>query len=66
MFSDGFPDQFGGKKGKKFKYKPFKELLLKIQPKPPNEQKEILADTINEWRGDLEQVDDICMIGMRI
>ena len=65
-FTDGFCDQFGGPKGKKFKYKPFKELLLSIQEKTMPEQREILSNTIDEWKGSLEQVDDICVFGVRI
>ena len=66
IFSDGYPDQFGGDKGKKFKYKQFKQLLLDIQNKSMEEQKSILAQTIEDWQGDLEQVDDILVIGIRI
>lgn len=65
-FSDGYADQFGGPKGKKFMYKPFKNLLLSIQDKNMNDQKEILEQRFNEWKGDLEQVDDVCVIGVRI
>lgn len=66
VFSDGFPDQFGGPKGKKFKYKPFKELLLSISDKPMKEQKEILDRTLEDWKGDLEQIDDILVIGVTV
>jgi serine phosphatase RsbU (regulator of sigma subunit)/HAMP domain-containing protein len=66
VFSDGFPDQFGGPKGKKFKYRPFKELLISISDKPMQEQKEILDRTIEEWKGDLEQIDDILVIGVTV
>lgn len=66
IFTDGFADQFGGDKGKKFKYRPFKNLLLEIQEKPMSQQKEILNATIEDWRGELEQVDDICVFGVRI
>lgn len=47
-------------------YKPFKNLLLSIQDKNMNDQKEILEQRFNEWKGDLEQVDDVCVIGVRI
>ncbi len=65
IFSDGFADQFGGPKGKKFKYKQFKQLLMDIQEKTMKEQEDILAQTLEEWKGDLEQLDDICIIGVR-
>lgn len=73
LFSDGFPDQFGGPKGKKFMYKRFKELLLEVHDRPMAEQKKVLDDTIREWMsapgpdGTLyEQIDDILVIGIRI
>jgi sigma-B regulation protein RsbU (phosphoserine phosphatase) len=65
LFSDGFADQFGGPLGKKFKYRPFKELLLKIHHKPLHEQKEILSSELEKWMGNLEQVDDILILGLR-
>ena len=65
IFSDGYPDQFGGKKDKKFMMKNFKKLLLSIQDKTMNEQKEILETTMAEWKGDTEQVDDILVMGVR-
>jgi serine phosphatase RsbU (regulator of sigma subunit) len=66
IFSDGFVDQFGGEKGHKFKSKQFKELLLSIQKNPMLEQEMILDQTIDEWRGNFEQVDDIIIVGIRI
>ena len=63
MFSDGFADQFGGESGKKYRTKPMKELLLSIQEKNMEEQKEILDQTIENWRGKIEQVDDILIVG---
>ncbi|MFO0358609.1 MAG: SpoIIE family protein phosphatase [Sphingobacteriaceae bacterium] len=66
LFSDGYADQFGGPKGKKFKYKTLGETILKQQTKPMNEQRQLLLDTFNDWKGDLEQVDDVCIIGIRI
>ncbi|MBL4654049.1 MAG: SpoIIE family protein phosphatase [Flavobacteriales bacterium] len=66
IFSDGYPDQFGGPKGKKFKYKQFRELLLSIQDKEMGVQKVILDETIESWRGQIEQLDDILIIGVRI
>lgn len=66
FFSDGFPDQFGGEKGKKFKYKPFKHLLLDNYTKPMEDQHHLLDETFENWRGNLEQVDDVCVIGVKI
>ena len=66
LFSDGFPDQFGGPKGKKFKHKPFKKLLLQNTHLSMNEQHKLLSETLNTWKGDLEQVDDIVLMGIKI
>ena len=66
IFSDGFADQFGGPEMKKFKYKPFKELLQSICHKPMEEQKKLLGDAFDNWRGDYPQVDDVLVIGIRI
>jgi serine phosphatase RsbU (regulator of sigma subunit)/tetratricopeptide (TPR) repeat protein len=66
MFTDGYPDQFGGPQGKKFKYKPLEEMLAKIAPLPIDVQREALMKTHEGWKGDLEQVDDICVAGIRI
>ena len=65
LFSDGYADQFGGIARKKFKSAPMKELFLKIQNKKMEEQKSILDNTIETWRGDIEQIDDILIIGRR-
>ncbi len=64
--SDGYADQFGGPRGKKFMTKNYKKLLVDINNNTMEEQKEILVDRIGSWQGDLEQVDDIIVIGMRI
>ena len=56
LFSDGYADQFGGEKGKKFKYSRFRELLLSIHDKPMEEQKTILDKTFEDWKGNLEQL----------
>lgn len=66
MFSDGYIDQFGGHKQKKFMTKNFKELLLRINRKPMKEQGKILDQTLLEWMGDVEQIDDILVMGLRI
>lgn len=65
LFSDGYADQFGGEKEKKFKTAPLKRLLISIQDKSMEEQKEILDRTIEEWRGNIDQIDDILFIGRR-
>ncbi|MCK4661318.1 MAG: tetratricopeptide repeat protein [Bacteroidales bacterium] len=67
IFSDGYADQFGGKDGRKFMFKPFRELLVKIHEKPMNEQKDILEKNIKEWMGDeYSQIDDILLIGFKL
>jgi serine phosphatase RsbU (regulator of sigma subunit) len=65
-FSDGFADQFGGSEGKKFKSKPFKNLLISICTLPMSEQKTIINSTFDDWKGELEQIDDVCVIGIRV
>ena len=66
MFTDGFVDQFGGEKGKKFMSKRFQELLLSIQDKTMAEQKVLLDTVIEQWKRNVEQVDDILVVGVRI
>lgn len=66
MFSDGFADQFGGPKGKKFKYKPFKNLLIENHKLPAEEQKVMLDKTITEWMTGYEQIDDILVMGIMV
>jgi serine phosphatase RsbU (regulator of sigma subunit) len=66
VFTDGYPDQFGGENGKKFKYKQLEELLMNIHTKGMNEQKTILEKVHTDWKGNLEQVDDICILGIKI
>jgi serine phosphatase RsbU (regulator of sigma subunit) len=66
VFTDGYADQFGGVKGKKFKYKPFKNLLLDNFEEPMEAQHEIMDVAFESWRGVHEQVDDVCIIGVRI
>jgi len=65
IFSDGYADQFGGPKAKKFMVNQFRTLLMRIHKLPLDEQKSILNQTIEAWRGGLEQVDDILVIGFR-
>jgi serine phosphatase RsbU (regulator of sigma subunit) len=66
LFSDGYYDQFGGPNGKKFKYKRLIEQISGIASKPLKEQEIILSSTLENWRGNLEQLDDICVVGVRI
>lgn len=66
LLTDGYADQFGGDKGKKFKYKHLKDVLQVNTHKTMEEQKQILSETINTWKGNLEQVDDILIVGIRV
>jgi tetratricopeptide (TPR) repeat protein len=66
LFSDGFADQFGGPKGKKLKYRPFQQMLLDFQDKTMQEQKAVLDTAFVQWAGELEQVDDVIVFGVRI
>lgn len=66
LLTDGYADQFGGPKGKKFKYKQLKELLVKNTDKSMKEQCDILHSAFENWKGNLEQVDDVCVIGVRV
>lgn len=64
--TDGFADQFGGPKGKKFRNKQLELLLLEHHNKPFNEQRELYLNELRAWQGDLEQVDDVLLMGIRI
>jgi serine phosphatase RsbU (regulator of sigma subunit)/ligand-binding sensor domain-containing protein len=66
MFSDGFMDQFGGKHGRKFLSRNFKELLKEISYIPLEMQKKVLSETLDIWKGQHEQIDDILIVGIRI
>jgi transcriptional regulator with GAF, ATPase, and Fis domain len=66
LVTDGYADQFGGDKGKKFKFKNLKDLILSVSDKPMFEQKLIIDETFESWKGGLEQVDDVCLIGVKI
>ncbi len=66
IFSDGFQDQFGGPKGRKFMKKNFHHLLLSIHQKSMDEQKKILEEKYDEWKGKNRQVDDVLVIGFRV
>jgi serine phosphatase RsbU (regulator of sigma subunit)/sugar lactone lactonase YvrE len=69
LYSDGYADQFGGEAGKpggkKFKYSRLKTLIQEIATKEVEEQHTILNETLSKWRGDIEQIDDVCIIGFR-
>ena len=66
VFSDGYADQFGGSRGKKFMHCKFKKLLLSMHEKEMAEQQQILDDTLKEWMKGYEQIDDICVMGVRV
>lgn len=66
LFSDGYADQFGGLKGKKFMYKQFKETLLTISHEPMETQKTLLDQKIEAWRGSHDQIDDILVMGVEV
>jgi serine phosphatase RsbU (regulator of sigma subunit) len=66
LFTDGFADQFGGPKGKKYKYLPFKRFLISMQNKGLQDQMTGLSDEFYRWKGDIEQIDDVCVIGIRV
>jgi serine phosphatase RsbU (regulator of sigma subunit)/tetratricopeptide (TPR) repeat protein len=65
-FTDGYSDQFGGEKGKKFKYKSLQKLLLTIHSLSMADQRTALDEAIEKWKGDYEQIDDILVIGVKI
>jgi serine phosphatase RsbU (regulator of sigma subunit) len=66
LFTDGYADQFGGPKGKKFKYRQLSDLLLSTSAKEMKNQKQVLETAFENWKGQLEQVDDVCIIGIKI
>lgn len=66
LSSDGYPDQFGGEKGKKYLYKRFKQFFLSIHEKEMEEQRTDLIKEFDAWKGNEEQVDDVCVIGVRV
>lgn len=66
LFSDGYADQFGGEKGKKFRYKQFEELLINSSDKSLFEIRNIMDTEFEKWKGKHEQVDDVCVVGIKI
>ena len=66
LTTDGYPDQFGGDNGKKLKPKQLKRILVDIQSLKMSEQKEVLNQKFMDWMGNLEQLDDVCIVGIRI
>ncbi len=70
IFSDGYADQFGGERGKKFKATNFKKLILSIQNQPIEQQKKSIDDAFENWKDwggqPIEQLDDVCVIGLRV
>ena len=65
-YSDGFADKFGGPKGKKYKYKQLQSLLIQIQNKPINTIPGLLNSVFEKWKGTLEHVDDVLIVGVRV
>ena len=66
IFSDGFVDQYGGEKRKKFKTRNFKKLLLSVQAESMENQKKLIEEAFDNWRGSHEQIDDVCVFGVRL
>ena len=66
LFSDGFQDQFGGLKEKKFKKNQFKDLMIECSKKSSEEAKKLLELTFNYWKGDVDQTDDVCVLGIKL
>lgn len=66
LYTDGYADQFGGPKGKKFKYKNLKEVLLSEYINKMSKQKDVIDEVFEEWRGELEQTDDVTIVGLKV
>ena len=66
MLTDGFVDQYGGEKRKKYKTRRLKKLLLSMQEYPMEEQKTLFENAYVQWRGNHEQIDDVCLFGLKI
>jgi serine phosphatase RsbU (regulator of sigma subunit) len=65
-FTDGYGDQFGGPEGKKFMHKQLRKIFVEVSELPAEEQKEIIHQRFEDWKGSLEQVDDVLVIGVRV
>lgn len=65
LFSDGFPDQFGGPENRKFKYRQFRALLTEVAPLNSEMQKQIVEERFMEWKGDSQQIDDVTVFGFK-
>lgn len=65
LFTDGYTDQFGGPRGKKFRYKQFETLLQNASLLPLNKQSALISDKFDEWKGDQEQVDDVLVVAIK-
>ena len=66
IFSDGYADQFGGERGKKLKSSNFKKLLLSLQQEPMKKQQTLIAEEFERWKGNIEQLDNVCVNGVRV
>ncbi|MCB0401305.1 MAG: SpoIIE family protein phosphatase, partial [Flavobacteriales bacterium] len=66
IFSDGYADQFGGENGKKMKTVNFKKLLLSVQGESMEKQRQLINEAFENWKGSLDQLDDVCIIGVRL
>lgn len=66
LFSDGYADQFGGPKGKKFKYNTLASMVQESDSRPMHEEGKLIENAFNEWKGNYEQIDDVCMLGVRV
>jgi sigma-B regulation protein RsbU (phosphoserine phosphatase) len=66
MFTAANTHQFGGPKGKKYKYKQLQELLIQVKSKPINTIPSLLNSVFEKWKGSLEQVDDVIIVGVKV
>ncbi|HEY9125200.1 MAG TPA: hypothetical protein VIO15_12730, partial [Bacteroidales bacterium] len=66
LMSDGYEDQFGGPNGKKFMSKRLNELILQLANTPMGKQEKLFAEAFEQWKGDIEQVDDVLLMGFEI